>query len=88
MSGVSSIIQFMQMNPSMDNAGGFWEENEGKALVGYQYIPTVFVKATQVRFGNKYLQDSVFISINTFLDASQTLNSCRVRANHGSDKYQ
>lgn len=69
--GISVTNRFIQMNPSRDNAGGRWEHNNGRPLVAYQYPPVALIKPTQIRFGGKYLEDSIFIAINTFLDANQ-----------------
>lgn len=62
---------FIQMNQDKDNAAGFWEHNTGRAFVAYQYPPVQLRKATQVRFGGKFLENSVFIAINTFLEDNQ-----------------
>jgi hypothetical protein len=64
--GVSVRIKFMQMNQDKFNAGGFWEHNTGKPYPGYSYLPTQINKPSQIRFGGKFLQDSIFNSINTF----------------------
>ena len=59
------------MNPDPRNAGGEWNHNQGRPFVSYEYIPTQFRKETQIRFGNKFLEDSLFIGINTFLERNQ-----------------
>jgi hypothetical protein len=69
--GVSSITQFSQMNQDPKNAGGIWNHNNGRSFVGYEYLPTQFRKETQIRFGNKFLEDSLFIGINTFREQNQ-----------------
>lgn len=69
--GVSSMTRFTQMNPDPKNAGGSWNHNRGRAFPSYEYIPTQFRKETQNRFGNKFLEDSLFIGINTFLERNQ-----------------
>lgn len=62
---------FPQMNQDRNNAAGFWEHNTGRPLVAYKYLPKQFEKSTQVRFGGKFLEDSLFIGINNFQDANQ-----------------
>lgn len=69
--GNSSINRFVQMNESPINAGGRWNHNQGRAFVGYEYNPTQLRKETQTRFGLKFLEDSLFIGINTFLERNQ-----------------
>lgn len=69
--GTSTIVKFTQMNPDPRNAGGEWNHNQGRPFVSYEYIPTQFRKETQIRFGNKFLEDSLFIGINTFLERNQ-----------------
>ncbi len=69
--GLSTVTFFMQMTSRRDNAAGTWVHNNGRPLVAYQYPPVELIKATQVRFGGKFLEDSVFIAINTFLDVNQ-----------------
>lgn len=63
--------KFTQMNQDKNNAAGFWEHNEGRAFVGYRYPPVQIRKTGQARFGLKFLEDSIFIAINTFLDGNQ-----------------
>lgn len=63
--------QFNQMNPERTNAAGDWEHNEGRPNIAYRYSPINIRKKTQVRFGLKYLEDSIFTAINTFLDGNQ-----------------
>jgi hypothetical protein len=70
-SGVAACAYFMQMNEDPKNAGGAWNHNQGRPFIAYEYIPTQFIKETQIRFGNKFLEDSLFIGINTFLDRNQ-----------------
>lgn len=62
---------FPQMTQDRNNAAGFWEHNTGRPLVAYKYLPKQFEKSTQVRFGGKFLEDSLFIGINNFQDANQ-----------------
>ena len=62
---------FMQMNQDKDNAGGYWEHNNGRPYVAYNYPPILLDKPTQIRFGNKFLEDSVFVNINRFQDQNQ-----------------
>jgi len=69
--GVSTAEVFMQMNENPQNAGGSWNHNQGRPFVAYEYIPTQFVKETQIRFGNKFLEDSLFIGINNFRERNQ-----------------
>lgn len=69
--GASYLQRVTQMNPDPKNAGGEWNHNQGRPFVAYEYIPVEFRKETQVRFGNKFLEDSLFIGINTFLAANQ-----------------
>jgi len=69
--GVSNVTQWMQMNQDKFNAAGIWEHNNGRPLLAYSYYPQQLQKESQVRFGGKYLQDSLFIAINTFLDSNQ-----------------
>jgi len=64
---------FPQMNPDKNNAAGFWEHNIGRPLVAYNYLPVQFEKSTQVRFGGKFLEDSIFIGINNFQDDNQKI---------------
>jgi len=69
--GVSAITRFTQMNPDPKNAAGIWNHNEGRPFVAYEYLPTQLRKETQIRFGNKFLEDSLFIGINTFREQNQ-----------------
>lgn len=69
--GVSNIIRFTQMNQDPRNAGGIWNHNQGRRFVAYEYLPVQYRKETQVRFGNKFLEDSLFIGINTFRERNQ-----------------
>lgn len=69
--GISTMLKFSQMNQNPENAGGRWNHNQGRPFVGYEYIPTEFRKEGQVRFGLKFLEDSLFIGINTFLERHQ-----------------
>lgn len=62
---------FPQMNPDKFNAAGLWEHNTGRPLVAYRYLPKQFSKATQIRFGGKFLEDSLFIGINNFQEGNQ-----------------
>lgn len=69
--GISSITRFTQMNENPRNAGGTWNRNHGRAFPAYEYLPTQFRKEGQIRFGLKFLEDSLFIGINTFLERNQ-----------------
>jgi len=69
--GLSTINRVTQMNSDSRNAGGPWNHNQGRPFVAYEYIPTQFVKETQIRFGNKFLEDSLFTGINTFRERNQ-----------------
>lgn len=80
--GSSSILNFTvindyavwpQMTPDRTNASGIWEHNNGRPLVAYRYLPKQFEKSSQVRFGGKFLEDSLFIGINNFQEANQFL---------------
>lgn len=65
----------IQMNQDKDNAAGNalegWEHNNGRPFVAYKYAPVQLQKSTQVRFGGKFLEDSIFISINNFRNENQ-----------------
>jgi hypothetical protein len=69
--GVSAISKWMQMNQDPTKAALSWDHNEGRELPAYKYIPTTFQKETQIRFGNRYLEDSLFMAFNTFRDENQ-----------------
>jgi len=60
-----------QMNQDKNKSYDYWDHNNGRPYSAYRYIPKVFEKPTQARFGLRYLQDSVFNGINTFLDENQ-----------------
>lgn len=62
---------FPQMTQDRTNAAGIWEHNNGRPLVAYRYLPKQFNKSTQIRFGGKFLEDSLFIGINNFQEGSQ-----------------
>lgn len=62
---------FPQMTPDKNNAAGIWEHNNGRPLVAYRYLPKQFNKATQIRFGGEFLEDSLFIGINNFQEGNQ-----------------
>lgn len=64
-------LYFMQMNQDANNAVGFWEHNNGRALASYQYPPVNIDKPGQARFGGKFLEDSIFININRMRDEWQ-----------------
>jgi len=64
---------FPQMTQDKYNSAGTWEHNNGRALVAYEYLPVQFEKTTQVRFGGKFLEDSIFIGINNFQDDNQKI---------------
>lgn len=64
---------FPQMTQDKSNAAGVWEHNTGRALASYRYLPKQFEKSSQMRFGGKFLEDSLFISINNFRDENQKL---------------
>lgn len=68
---IRSYPVFPQMTQDKFNAGGLWEHNTGRPLVVYKYLPKQFEKSTQVRFGGKFLEDSLFIGINNFQDQNQ-----------------
>ncbi len=67
----SGSMPFPQMNENKDNAGGVWNHNNGRPLLAYQYAPQNLYKYTQLRFGGKFLEDSIFTAINTFRDENQ-----------------
>lgn len=69
--GTISPLIAGQMTQDPRKAYGTWDHNNGKPAAAYKYIPKIFEKTTQVRFGLRYLQDSVFNGINTFLDENQ-----------------
>lgn len=60
-----------QMNQDKNKSYDDWDHNNGRPYAAYQYIPKVFEKPTQARFGLRYLQDSVFNGLNTFIDENQ-----------------
>lgn len=62
---------FNQMTQDKTDAAGFWEHNEGRPSIAYRYSPINIRKKTQVRFGQKFLEDSIFTAINTFKPNSQ-----------------
>lgn len=62
---------FPQMTQDRNNAAGIWEHNNGRPLVAYRYLPKQFNKNTQIRFGGKFLEDSLFIGINNFQEGNQ-----------------
>lgn len=62
---------FAQMTQDPNNAAGVWHHNNGRPLVAYQYPPVNLTKLTQVRFGGRFLEDSIFVSINEFLEEWQ-----------------
>ena len=64
---------FPQMNQDRNNAAGIWEHNVGKPLSAYKYNAVQLNKYNQVRFGGKFLEDSIFIGINNFRDENQFL---------------
>lgn len=64
---------YPQMNPDKNNAAGFWEHNVGRPLTAYSYLPVQFEKSNQIRFGGKFLEDSIFIGINNFQDDNQKI---------------
>lgn len=72
-SSIDDYPTFPQMNPDKNNAAGTWEHNVGRPLVAYNYLPVQFEKSTQVRFGGKFLEDSIFIGINNFQDENQKI---------------
>lgn len=70
--GASSVsVNFQQMNQDKDDAAGNWEHNTGRPLIAYKYNPISIEKQGQIRFGLRYLEDSIFIAINTFFDSNQ-----------------
>lgn len=69
--GVSTRTKWVQMNPDKDNAGGDWEHNTGRPYLAYKYYPVDLQKETQIRFGGKFLEDSLLLAINTFRDGNQ-----------------
>lgn len=71
--GVISDKVYMQMNQDRNNAVGYWEHNTGRTLVAYKYPPVNIDKPGQIRFGGKFLEDSIFININRFRDEWQNL---------------
>lgn len=62
---------FPQMTQDKERAWDFWEKGVGRPYVAYSYLPTEEDKLTQIRFGGKLLQDTLFLSINTFRDEDQ-----------------
>ena len=64
---------YPQMTPDKNNAAGVWEHNTGRPLVAYTYFPKQPEKYTQIRFGGKFLEDSIFIGINNFQDQNQKI---------------
>lgn len=73
MNGVSTLTKWIQMNQDKTQAAGVWDHNNGRPYVAYKYLTPVIDKPTQARFGQKYLQDSVYNSINTFYDPDQII---------------
>lgn len=71
--GLSSSFSgyFNQMTTDRKDAAGYWEHNDGRANVAYRYNPLNLEKTTQVRFSLKFLEDSIFTAINTFLESNQ-----------------
>lgn len=69
--GQLALFKSAQMTQDFKKAYGRWEHNTGRPYSSYRYIPKLFTKETQARFGLRYLQDSVFNGINTFLDENQ-----------------
>jgi hypothetical protein len=62
-----------QMTQDAKRAFDYWEKNNGRPFAAYKYLPTETDKPTQARFGGKYLQDSLFLSINNFRDEDQRI---------------
>lgn len=60
-----------QMTQDKKRAWDFWEKNNGRAYAAYTYLPIETDKPGQIRFGGKFLEDSLFVSINTFRDEWQ-----------------
>lgn len=70
-SGAFTGAKWPQMTQDPERAWDFWERNTGRAYAAYRYLPTETDKPTQVRFGGKFLEDSLFVSINNFRDEWQ-----------------
>lgn len=70
-SNIKDYPIFPQMTQDKNNAAGVWEHNNGRPLPAYRYLPKQFNKSTQVRFGGKFLEDSLFIGINNFQEGNQ-----------------
>lgn len=64
---------FPQMTQDKYRAADVWEHNTGRPFAAYEYLPVQFEKSTQIRFGGKFLEDSIFIGINNFQDDNQKI---------------
>lgn len=69
--GQLSGLYWPQLTQDKTSAFDYWERNTGRELVAYRYLPTEIDKPTQVRFSGRYLEDSLFLSINNFRDENQ-----------------
>jgi len=71
---LSEYPQFVQMNVDRAKAASTpWEHNTGRPFVAYQNVPTQFVIGTQIRFGGKFIENSLFINLNNFQDQDQKI---------------